>query len=247
MTAPALTLHGVAQRFGAITALDVPALTIGPGLTAVLGRNGSGKSTLARVLATVWPPDVGALLVDGQPVTEPEVRLDLRRRLGYVAQDNALPPRMRVAEYCDYVAVLKEIGPPRRRLQWTHWSLTQVGLVDRASDRIRTLSGGMQRRLAIAQSLLGSPEVLVLDEPDASLDPEHRHRVTAMMAARGRTSTTVVMTHHPEEVAAVADRVLVLEQGRVVFDGPPAELAQRGGGSVGAGFGAVVGAFSSLS
>ena len=240
MTAPALSLRDIRQTFGDTVALDTPSLTFGPGLTAVLGRNGSGKTTLARLLATVWAATEGTVLIDGRPSTEPPVRLDYRRRLGYVAQENTLPPRMRVADYCDYVGVLKEIGPQRSRLRWTHWALIQVGLIDRAGDRIKTLSGGMQRRLAIAQSLLGGPEVLILDEPDASLDPEHRARIGSLFTGRGTTATTVAMTHHPDDLAAAADRVIILDAGRLVFDGTPAQLATHGDGSVDAGFRAML-------
>ncbi|MGI9604473.1 MAG: ABC transporter ATP-binding protein [Acidimicrobiales bacterium] len=226
MTAPVIELRQTQLRFGSTVALDTPTLRLGPGLTAVLGRNGSGKSTLARLLATVWDPSQGVVMVDGVALVDPPSRLHLRRRLGYVAQQNGLPQRMRVADYCDYVGVLKEISPQRTRLRWTHWVLAQVGLLDRAGDRIKTLSGGMQRRLAIAQALLGGPDVLILDEPDASLDPEQRARIRTIVT-HDPDRTTVAMTHHPDELAGGADRVLVLDAGRIVYDGTPGQLLQR--------------------
>lgn len=247
MSAPVLSLRGVQHRFGARVALDVPQLDLGIGLTAVLGRNGSGKSTLARLLATVWAPTEGVVLLDDQNVADGATRLRLRRMLGYTAQHDALPGRMRVGAYCDYVGVLKEIETARQRARWTHWALHQVGLVDRIGDRISSLSGGMQRRLAVAQALLGHPRVLILDEPTASLDPERRSAVAAMLSARPDT-TTVVMTHHPDDIGAVADRVLVLDEGRVCFSGSPAQLSARAGdASMAAGFAAVLASPSRVS
>ena len=232
MTAPAIRTDGLTQRAGKTTILDVGDLAIGPGATAVLGPNGSGKSTLLRLLATVNPAADGTVAVDDVTATDQASRAAIRRRLGYVPQRDGLPPRMRVQEYLDYVGALKEIGPERLRRRWAAWALARVELTEQRADRIRTLSGGMQRRLTIAQALLGGPDVLVLDEPLASLDAEHRSRVTSLIAELGRDATIVVATHHADELAAVCHRVLVLDAGRVVFDGSPTSLAERATGRV---------------
>jgi ABC-2 type transport system ATP-binding protein len=232
MAAPTVHTSALQQRAGKATILDVGSLTIGPGTTAVLGPNGSGKSTLLRILATVNPAADGTLSVDGVSVDEHAGRAAVRRRLGYVPQRDGLPGRMRVQEYLDYVGALKEIGPERLRRRWAAWTLAQVELSDQRDARLRTLSGGMQRRLTIAQALLGGPDYLVLDEPLASLDAEHRSRITSLLAELGRQSTIVIATHHADELAAVCRRVIVLDAGRIVFDGSPASLAARAVGHV---------------
>ena len=232
MAAPTVETSALRQRAGKTTILDVGDLAIGPGATAVLGPNGSGKSTLLRILATVNPAADGTLSVDGVAADGPAARAAIRRRLGYVPQRDGLPGRMRVHEYLDYVGALKEIGPERLRRRWAAWALDRVALSEHREARLRTLSGGMQRRVTIAQALLGGPDYLVLDEPLASLDAEHRSRVSSLIATLGRDVTVIVATHHADELAAVCHRVLVLDAGHVVFDGSPASLAARAVGRV---------------
>lgn len=230
MNPPVLHATELRQAAGSTTILELGDLTLHGGVTAVLGPNGSGKSTLLRLLATVNEPADGTLSVNGVAASDATARAAIRRRLGYVPQRDGLPPRMRVHEYLDYVGALKEIGPDRLRRRWAAWALDRVELGDRRNDRIRTLSGGMQRRLTIAQALLGGPDYLVLDEPLTSLDAEHRSRVTTLIAELGRDATVVVATHHADELAGVCRRVLVLDAGRAVFDGSPADLAAQAQG-----------------
>lgn len=230
MTAPVLVTTGLRQTADATSLIAVDDMTFGPGATAVLGPNGSGKSTLLRMLATVTRPSAGTIVVDGLDVAGPVERTAVRRRLGYVSQANGLPSRMRVGAYLDYVGALKEIGPERLRRRWTAWALERVELSANRHDRVGTLSGGMQRRLAIGQALLGGPDLYVLDEPLASLDAEHRTRITRLIAELSASSTVIVATHHADELAAICHRVLVLDTARLVFDGTPAQLAARAEG-----------------
>ena len=230
MSAPSIVTDGLRQAAGSTTLVDVDGLTIGPGATAVLGPNGAGKSTLLRMLATVSRPAGGTVHVDGLDVADPVERTAVRRRLGYVAQADGLPSRMRVGAYLDYIGALKEIGPERLRRRWTSWALDRVELTPNADDRIKTLSGGMQRRLAIGQALLGGPDLYVLDEPLTSLDAEHRSRITRLIAELSASATVIVATHHADELAAICHRVLVLDAGVPVFDGTPTQLAARAEG-----------------
>lgn len=232
MTVPvvAVTDLQVAHRGGLV--LDLERLVVPGGTTALLGRNGAGKSTLLRVLATVARPDRGSVLVDGHDVTTEPTRTEVRRRLGYASQHDRLPDRMRVAEFCDYVAALKEIGPRRIRLRWSQWVLAETGLDDVAQARIATLSGGMRRRLLVAQALIGSPTLLILDEPLVSLDADQRSRLVRSIAASADDRTTIVATHHADELGAVCRHVVVLDQGRLCFAGPPDQLAARADGRV---------------
>lgn len=229
---PVLALHDVTFRYGHTTVLEIERLIIPPGTTALLGPNGAGKSTLLRTIATVAAPTGGSVLIDGADIGDSVVREDVRRQLGYASQLDNLPARMRVDEYCDYVAALKEIGPRRRRRRWTEHVLGAVGLAGQERRRISALSGGMRRRLVLAQSLLGQPDLLVLDEPLVSLDAEHRSSLVRLIAASADTRTTVVATHHADEMAAVCRHVIVLAGGRPVFAGAPSELAARASGRV---------------
>ncbi len=232
MTTPTITLSGVTHRYSHAPVLDVESLMTGGGATAILGPNGSGKSTLLRLLATLLATQSGSIRFDGLDPSVPIERTAIRRRLGYVAQNDGLPDRMRVAEYCDYIAALKEIGPDRLRRRWTAWVLDRVGLGDMSGRRIRTLSGGMKRRLSMAQALLGGPDLLVLDEPLASLDAEQRAEITGLIARTANDANIVVATHHADELASVCAQVVVLDHGRAVFSGPPADLATRATGQV---------------
>lgn len=232
MTPPLIAINNLRYSYGSHVVLDLNRVVIPGGTTALLGPNGAGKTTLLRVLATVAKVPLGTVLVDGVDTSEPEGRLALRRRLGYAGQLDNLPGRMRVSEYCDYIAALKEIGPRRRRRRWTDYILGEVGLSQQGEERIASLSGGMRRRLVLAQSLLGHPEMLLLDEPLVSLDAEHRSSMVRLIAASATTRTTIVATHHSDEMAAVCQHVMVLLRGRLAFAGPPDQLAARAAGLV---------------
>ncbi len=231
MNGPHLVSREIGHDFGPKNVLDLDHLSMSRGATAILGPNGSGKSTLLRLLATVTSPTRGTIRVDGLDPTDGIERTAIRRRLGYLAQDSGLPGRMRVHEYLNYVGALKEIGPTRLRNRWIHWTLQQVGLEGKGTSRIRSLSGGMQRRLGIAQALLGGPDLLVLDEPLTSLDAEFRGRIATLIAELAQSATVVVATHHADELAALCDRAVVLLEGRAAFQGHPQELAQRADGA----------------
>ena len=232
MSAPTIAVTGLTHRYGSKPALELEDLVVAPGATVVLGPNGSGKSTLMRLLATVSGVQSGSLRIDGLDPSVFGERTAIRRRLGYQTQSGALPPSMRVDAFCDYVGSLKEIAGVRNRRRWTRWVLSRVGLDEVAHERIRTLSGGMQRRVALAQALIGLPDLLLLDEPMTSLDSEQRANVAGIVGERAAEGTVIVTTHHPDDVAAVCNHVLVLLRGRIVFSGTPAELSERARGFV---------------
>lgn len=232
MTPPLISLNDLRFSHGSNLVLDLDRVIMPGGTTAVLGPNGAGKTTLLRILATVTRPARGSIMVDGVDIAQPDQRLQLRRRLGYAGQSDALPERMRVSEYCDYVGALKEITPRRRRRRWAEHVLGTVGLTGHEEDRISALSGGMRRRLMISQALLGDPDLLLLDEPLVSLDAEHRSSIVRLIAGSAAERTTVVSTHHADELAAVCQHVIVLSGGRLAFAGPPSELAALAQGQV---------------
>jgi len=224
--------HGLVRRFGRFRALDGLDLVTRPGVTGLLGPNGAGKTTLLRVLATVTPHDEGALRILGQDPTTDAGRLAVRRSLGYLPQDAGFHPGFTVFEAVDYVAVLKEHTRSRARHDEVRRVLGLVGLSDVATSKVKTLSGGMRRRLGLAQALLGTPDLLVLDEPTVGLDPEQRIRFRDLVAESGHGRTVVLSTHQTEDVAAVCSHVVVVHRGRALFDGSVEELTAVAEGRV---------------
>ena len=227
-----VALTGVRKSFKRTTALDGVDMTLSPGITGLLGPNGAGKTTLLRILATVMPADDGGVRLLGRDPADAAARTDIRRRLGYLPQELGFPRGFSAFAFVDYMAVLKEWGDVDRRHAEVRRVLGQVDLEALGSKKIRTLSGGQRRRVALAQALIGRPELLILDEPTTGLDPEQRATLRAVLAETARTSTLVISTHQTEDVAALCERVIVLDAGRVRFDGAVTELVARAAGHV---------------
>jgi ABC-2 type transport system ATP-binding protein len=229
MSAAQILARGLGKDFGGRKAMNNIDLALGGGLVTVLGPNGAGKTTLLRCLATVLKPDTGSLLIDGlDPVHESD-RIEIRRRLGYLPQEPGLARSAKVFDLVDYMAVLKEHTNDRRRRHLVFDALERVGLADRCTDKVSELSGGMRQRLGVAQALVGSPTLLLLDEPAAGLDPDERFRLREIIAER-RHHTAIVQSTHLTEEAAISDIVLVMSGGEITFNGTPAALAQNATG-----------------
>ena len=169
-------LQQLTKSYGRQKALDGVTLELGPGITGLLGRNGAGKTTLLRILATGLAGSSGDVRVLGQDPTDAAGRLAIRRRLGYVPQEGALYESFTPFDFVDYVAILKEHTNRDDRHAEVRRVLDAVDLGDVTRKKIRKLSGGMKRRVSLAQALLGDPRLLVLDEPTVGLDPEQRLR-----------------------------------------------------------------------
>ncbi len=215
---------GLTKRFGRTAAVAGVDLSLDGGVVGLLGPNGAGKTTLLRLLATVLAPDAGAIRILGRDPADPGERLEIRRRLGYLPQSPELYPAFTAFQLVEYVAILKEHTDRRRRARECTRVLELVGLADRMHKKIRTLSGGMRQRVALAAALLGSPEVLVLDEPATGLDPEQRLELRTLLADTARRGTVLLSTHNTGEVAALCSRVVVMTGGTIVFDGTPEAL-----------------------
>ena len=229
----AIEASGLTRRFGSTRAVDGVDLVADGGVVGLLGPNGSGKTTLLRMLATVLAPQDGTLRLLGFDPGRASERIEIRRRLGYLPQDVGLYRGFTAYELVDYVAVLKEMTDGARRRDEVRRVLEAVDLADVMHKKIRALSGGMRQRVALASAMLGSPRLLVLDEPAAGLDPEQRLRLRSILSDAGRDGTVVLSTHHTDEVAALCHRVVVLLGGRVRFVGSPAELAGIAAGGCG--------------
>jgi len=223
---------GVAKRFGPKVALGGVDIDLAPGITGLLGPNGAGKTTLLRILATVLPADEGTVELLGLDPGTPDGRLAVRRRLGYLPQEPGFHRSFSAFEFVDYVAILKEWGERGARHDEVRRVLSLVGLESVMGTAIKKLSGGMRRRVAIAQALLGDPDLLILDEPTAGLDPEQRLRFRELLSAVAARSTVLLSTHQTDDVAALCNRVVVLLGGTVHFTGTPPDLAALANGRV---------------
>lgn len=228
----AATVSEVHRRFGRTRALDGATFEIGTGVTGLLGPNGAGKTTLLRILATVAAPDSGVVSVFGRDPSVASQRVEIRRRLGYLPQDPGFQRGFSVFEFIDYVAILKEMTDRQQRHGEVRRVIQAVDLTSVSGKRVRALSGGMRRRAALAASLLGEPQFLVLDEPTAGLDPEQRLRFRELVSRAGEGRAVLLSTHQTEDVAALCQDVVVLDKGRVLFQGTPSSLAAAGDGRV---------------
>ncbi|MCO5970147.1 ATP-binding cassette domain-containing protein [Actinoallomurus soli] len=217
----------VTRRFGRTEAVAGVDLRAGPGVLGLLGPNGAGKTSLLRMMATVIEPTSGRLRLLGRDPSVHGERRELRRRLGYLPQSLGYYPGFTVVEFVEYFALLKEM-PAARVPRAVAVAVERVGLGEKAKAKLRTLSGGMLRRVGIAQAIVNDPELLLLDEPTAGLDPEQRVALRALLREIGTRATVVVSTHLVEDVGAACGAVALMDRGRVVFHGTPDELAAQG-------------------
>jgi ABC-2 type transport system ATP-binding protein len=224
---------GLRVRAGRRLAVDGLDLRLGTGVHGLLGPNGAGKTTLIRTLATVLRPNAGELVLFGQQLSGRAELRELRRRLGYLPQEFGYYARFTVREFVEYLAWLKEM-PSQDIPGAVQRAVERVGLTDRADDRMKTLSGGMLRRAGIAQAIVNDPELLLLDEPTVGLDPSQRLEFRTLLRDLGEQSCVLVSTHLVEDVAAACAHVVLLDEGKLVFQGTPQEMTTAGGaGGVG--------------
>jgi ABC-2 type transport system ATP-binding protein len=224
----------VTRRFGRTAAVAGVSLETGTGVFGLLGPNGAGKTTLLRMMATVVPPSSGRLELLGRDPVAYASRKEIRRRLGYLPQSLGYYPGFTVSEFVEYFALLKEM-PAGQVPRAVAAAIERVDLGGKARAKLRTLSGGMLRRAGIAQAIVNDPDLLLLDEPTAGLDPEQRMAFRGLLRDLGQRSTVVVSTHLVEDVGAACAQVALMDQGKIVFHGTPAELTARGEGTGAAG------------
>jgi ABC-2 type transport system ATP-binding protein len=214
------SLQVLAGRHLAVNDLD---LSFGNGVHGLLGPNGAGKTTLMRALATVVRPSAGRLTLLGQDSTDTRALPGVRRKLGYMPQHIGFYPGFTLAEFVSHLAWLKEV-PKKNIPAATERAISRVGLADRAGSKMRTLSSGMVRRAGMAQAIVNDPDILLLDEPTAGLDPEQRLSFRALLRELGTDTCVLVSTHLVEDVAAACTDVLLMAEGKQVFAGDLAEL-----------------------
>ena len=231
MTDAVIETQGLGHTYkGGHTALDGVDLTLGKGLFGLLGPNGAGKSTLMRIICTLLVPSRGTATVFGHDVTRN--RREVRERLGYLPQEFGAWRQHRVEEVLDTLARLSGLADKKHRRQRVAETLEQVGLDQVADRKVKKLSGGMVRRLGVAQALVHEPPVLVVDEPTVGLDPEERMRFRQMMARLGRERTILLSTHVVADLGGGCQMMALLDRGQVVFQGSPDDLLRPAVGRV---------------
>ncbi|MDT9000025.1 ABC transporter ATP-binding protein [Paucibacter sp. APW11] len=220
-----LKLSGLTHVYANGTrALDNASLDIPKGMFGLLGPNGAGKSTLMRCIATLQTPSAGSIQFgDIDVIKQPE---RLRATLGYLPQDFGVYPRVSAYDLLDHLAVLKGIAQRGERKDTVETLLTQVNLWDVRKKAVAGFSGGMRQRFGVAQALIGKPQLIIVDEPTAGLDPEERNRFNNLLAEIGEQVVVILSTHIVEDVADLCPRMAVLAQGRIVQTGVPQELTR---------------------
>lgn len=211
-------------------ALNDVNLPIPKGMYGLLGPNGAGKSTLMRCIATLQTQSEGRITFDGRDINEdPEW---LRRRLGYLPQDFGVYPRVSAYQMLDHMAVLKGITSSGERKAVVETLLNQTNLWAVRNKAIAGFSGGMRQRFGIAQALIGNPDLIIVDEPTAGLDPEERNRFLNLLAGIGDQKVVILSTHIVDDVADLCPRMAVLADGKVQLEGKPADLIQGTRGKI---------------
>jgi len=229
--APVIVADGVRHTYRSGTvALDDINLEIGTGLFGLLGSNGAGKSTLMRIICTLLVPTQGRVTVDGLDVVTERRRV--RRLFGYLPQEWSAWRLQTVTEVLDTLAALSGLTDAKARRRRIADVLEAVGLAKVADRKVKQLSGGMVRRLGVAQALVHEPKVLIVDEPTVGLDPEERLRFRQLMAELGRDRAIVLSTHIVADLGAGCSDLALLHRGKVEFRGSPAELVARAAGKV---------------
>jgi len=213
-----------------VRALDHVTLSIPRGMFGLLGPNGAGKSTLMRTVATLQTPTEGGVRFgDLDVIAEPE---RLRRTLGYLPQDFGVYPRVSAHDMLDHMAVLKGIAGKAERKATVETLLEKTNLWNVRKQALAGFSGGMRQRFGIAQALIGNPELIIVDEPTAGLDPEERNRFLNLLAEIGENVVVILSTHIVDDVSDLCPRMAVIAAGRILLEGVPAELIERTRGRI---------------
>jgi ABC-type multidrug transport system ATPase subunit len=212
---------------GNVRALANVSLTIPPGIFGLLGPNGAGKTSLIRILVGILYPTSGHVLVGPYDSGTEIGRQAIKKLLGYLPQDHSLYPEMKAYDFLDYMGLLKGLDNHRERRKTIDRVLELVALRDVAKRPLKTFSGGMKRRVGIAQALLNNPKLLIVDEPTAGLDPEERLHFRNLLTILGNDCTIILSTHITEDIAQTCQNIAVLKDGSILYQGSIADIIDR--------------------
>ena len=204
-----------------IKALDRISIKISSGMFGLLGPNGAGKSSLMRTIATLQEADSGTIFFDGWNVLENSKKF--RQQLGYLPQEFGVYPRITAEQLLDHIATLKGISGKKERRDLVDFLLHKVNLFDKKNKNVKSFSGGMKQRIGIAQSLIGDPKVLIVDEPTAGLDPGERNRFYDLLSDVGEDVIVILSTHIVDDVRELCTQMAIMNNGKIVFNGSPDE------------------------
>ncbi|MEE2565683.1 ABC transporter ATP-binding protein [Hyphobacterium marinum] len=226
-----LEISNLSKTYGnGVRALDNVSLSIPKGMFGLLGPNGAGKSTLMRTISTLQNADKGSITFnDIDVLKEPR---ELRRQLGYLPQDFGVYPRMSARAMLDHLALLKGISNAKDRKRVVEGLLEQTNLAKVAKKAVASYSGGMRQRFGIAQALIGDPQLIIVDEPTAGLDPEERNRFHNLLSEIGENVVVILSTHIVEDVADLCPLMAIMNRGQIVAEGSPAALISSLDGKV---------------
>ena len=224
-----LSIDRLTKHYGSKIAVDSVSATLKKGVYGLLGANGAGKTTLMRMLCAILESTSGGVFLNGKDIIE--MGADYRNVLGYLPQDFGYYPGYTAMEFLMYVSALKGIPKSIARKR-TVELLEEVGLGDAADRKVRTFSGGMKQRIGIAQALLNHPEILILDEPTAGLDPKERVRFRNLLSDYAGDKIVILSTHSVSDIEAIADEVLFMKKGKFVLQGSVPALIKKAGGRV---------------
>ena len=209
-----LTADRITKQYKNKIAVDRMSFTLARGVTGLLGANGAGKTTLMRILCGILVPDSGTVTCDGMDVETEEYR----EMLGYLPQEFGYYPEFSGRDFLLYMSAVKGMRK-KEALKKTEELIELVGLKDAGRKKVRTYSGGMKQRLGIAQALLNDPQILIMDEPTAGLDPQERIRFRNLIAAIGKDRIVLLSTHIVSDLEHIADRLMIMKEGRLLWQG----------------------------
>lgn len=215
-----------------VQALTDISLEIGQGMFGLLGPNGAGKTTLMRIIAGLLRPTNGTVVVFGEDMGTAAGKHAVKMRLGYLPQELGLYPNLNAREFLDYIAILKGITDTRVRNQQVEELLELVRLTDASKRQLKTFSGGMKRRVGIAQAMLGNPQLLIVDEPTVGLDPEERVHIRNILSDMALRCTVILSTHVIEDINHSCNDLAIINKGGVLFRGAPSQLIEAARGKV---------------
>lgn len=224
----AIEIQHLNKFYGKKQALKDINLTIEQGMFGLLGRNGAGKTTLMKTLVTLLQKKEGRITICGIPIEDAK---EIRKIIGYLPQDFSMYPSMRVVEVMNYLGVLSGIEAQERRKR-VEQLLAQVNLLEHKDKKVRALSGGMKRRLGIAQALLNQPKVLIVDEPTAGLDPEERIRFRNLLCEVAEERIVILSTHIVGDIEATCENIGILNEGALLYKGTVEQLLKTAQGKV---------------
>jgi len=231
-----IEITSLTKTYGAgkksVHALNGIDLKIGSGMFGLLGPNGAGKTTFMRILAGIVNPTGGSIRVGGHDLTTETGKQAVKSMLGYLPQELGMYPELTAEQFVDYMAILKGLDDSQKRKQRVALVLEMVGLRDSAQRKIKGFSGGMKRRVGIAQALVNDPKLLIVDEPTAGLDPEERIRFRNLLVNLASDRVVLLSTHIVEDIGQTCRDVSVLSHGQVIFRGSPADLMKSASGHV---------------